>query len=784
MGSPSQALAALLRLCLVLALGLGTVRAQLEVWKLPPRGAAEYERRTSQWTVAAPAEDPKAGRRVLVRPGDAGADSWRFRQTARAGDDAFETLEFDDSAWLSGATPFGDRTQRSAWPGDRPFLEARLRFALPRRLPKSLVLQIDHDDRAQVWINGVLAYESDQYRLGVHAEVLPAAIDTLRTGENLIAVRIHNTGGASYFDCGLTGFDRAFKDREQALRLTRELDAAARRVRDGVFPGFRAGPFVCEGQLAPDRRRLASPGIDFRDLPAYLAFDLSLATNAGGFAGEARRVYRLGDVSWRGKASPPDATGLQRIEVDVQCAEPAARDDDKRFVERYVRTGDVWTHRFEGRIVIERRFDPERGAVGRFTSRIEGRMAALRGDDANRAAEFVLVEDWNLVRVRSNRDVDFEAQVAAAIRRGGEKLRAELGDLDRPPLRNQPDDAHTYNSGRLALALLAMIHADLPRNDPVLVRGMDELRRRRFNDTYSTAHAIMALEAWYAPRGELEELRSGSIDRPRVRQLNDADRQLMAAWVEILMRNVDTRVDRGYLMRWNYTGEGRYDHSVNQYGLLGLYSARLCGIEVPATVWTSAANHLIADQEKPRAELKLELTTYQQLEKLRAGGTSTGARGTNPAGWSYQSPKSESVPNPIYGSMTCAGIAGLTICLAGMRDAGLDRMDLEAAGERAVRRGFAWLAENFTVHSNADRVHQPYYWVYYYLYGLERACELSRVALINGRDWYYEGALTLLALQQGDGGWPGDHHPDEVTERTAMAVLFLKKSSTPVYTQK
>ena len=86
----------------------GQVRAQLEVWKLPPRGAAEYERRTSQWTVAAPAEDPKAGRRVLVRPGDAGADSWRFRQTARAGSDAFETLEFDDSAWLSGSTPFGD----------------------------------------------------------------------------------------------------------------------------------------------------------------------------------------------------------------------------------------------------------------------------------------------------------------------------------------------------------------------------------------------------------------------------------------------------------------------------------------------------------------------------------------------------------------------------------------------------------------------------------------------------------------------------------------------------
>ena len=99
-------------------------------------------------------------------------------------------------------------------------------------------------------------------------------------------------------------------------------------------------------------------------------------------------------------------------------------------------------------------------------------------------------------------------------------------------------------------------------------------------------------------------------------------------------------------------------------------------------------------------------------------------------------------------------------------------------------QGFAWLAENFSLHSNASRVHQPYYWVYYYLYGLERACELSGVALLHGRDWYYEGALTLLELQQDDGGWPDDLHPDEIMERTAMAVLFLKKSAMPVYTSK
>lgn len=769
---------------LVATLSLVGLRAQIDTWKIPPRGAAEYERRTLQWTASTPSEDARAGRRVIVRSGDAGGEPWRFRQLGLANDDGFERPDYDDAAWLTGSTPYGDRSQRTAWPADRAFLEARLRFSLPRRLPKTLIVSIDHDDRAKVWINGVLAYTSDEFRLHVHAPASQEAVAALRTGENVVTVRIHNTGGASFFDLALTGWDRAFKDAEQAVRLTRELDAAAMRVRNDMFPGFRAGPFVCEGQLDAERRRLARPGIDFRDLPSVIGFDLAFVASSGAFAGEAKRVYRMGDVAWRGKALPADATGVQRLEIDVQCAPPAPRDEDKRYVERFVRTGDVWTHRFEGRFVIERRFDPARGALSSMRTRIEGSMARVAGDDAARPAEFVLVEDWDLLGIRASRDVAFGEQVRKAIDRGAAKLKAEIADLNRPPLRNEPDAEHTYNSGRLALALLAMIHADLPRDDPVLVRGMEDLRRRRFNDTYSTAHAIMALEAWYAPRGELEELRSGSIDRPRQRQLSDADKQVMAGWVEILMRNVDTRVDRGYLMRWNYTGGGRYDHSVNQYGLLGLHSAMLCGVEVPSIVWTSAANHLIADQEKPRAPIDLELTTYQQLERLRAGGTSAGPRATNVAGWSYQSPKSESVPNPIYGSMTCASIAGLTICLAGMRDSGVSRIDLEAAGDRAVRRGFAWLADTFTVHSNADRVHQPYFWVYYYLYGLERACELSRIALINGRDWYFEGALTLIALQEADGGWPGDHYPGEVMERTAMAVLFLKKSSAPVYTQK
>ena len=762
----------------------GTATAQVDSWQIPERGAVEYTRSTEQWSVSPQTDDARAGRRLLVRRGEQGGAVWQFRVGGAPGADGFERREFDASSWFQGHSPFGDHDQRSTWPADRPFLEARFTFGLPRRMPKAVVLCIDHDDTAVVWINGIPAYSGARFARGVYAPINEQALDALEPGPNLVAVRVQNTGGASYFDLAMTGYDRSFRDVEQPVRLTKALDDAAARIRNGLFPAFRAGPILCDGQLTRDRRQLTAPGIDFRDLPAFLGFDLERVDASGSTSGQAPRVYRFGDVIWRGKALPVDTSGLQRLEFDVKTGEPGYGRDDKRFVERYVRTANVYTHTFEGRFVIERRFDPERGVVTWMRTRIEGDVSALRGEDSGRASEFVLVEEWILKRVRKNRDGAFQDEVAAAIANGAKKLKAEIANPNKNVLKNERSGKNTYNSGRLALALLAIIHAGTPHDDPILVRGMHELRNRRFNDTYSTAHAIMAMEAWYSPRGEREELRAGLIDRPRQRQPSQTDKKLMEEWVATLLSNLDTRVDRGYLLRFNYTGAARYDHSVNQYGLLGLYSAMLCGVEVPATVWTSAANHLIADQEPSSHDIRLELTNYIQLERMRTGGTTTGPRIAGVAGWGYQAPKSQSVPNPIYGSMTCAGISGLTICLAGMRDAGLKRADLETSGERAIQRGFAWLADNFTLHSNPQRVHQPYHWVYYYLYGLERSCELSSIALINGRDWYWEGALTLLALQQDDGGWPDDHRSDEIMERTAMAVLFLKKSSAPVYTQR
>ena len=52
---------------------------------------------------------------------------------------------------------------------------------------------------------------------------------------------------------------------------------------------------------------------------------------------------------------------------------------------------------------------------------------------------------------------------------------------------------------------------------------------------------------------------------------------------------------------------------------------------------------------------------------------------------------------------------------------------------------------NFTVEGNPKRKKS---WHYYYLYGLERACELNGVGRINEIHWYFQGASLILDQQR------------------------------------
>lgn len=767
--------------------------AQQPAWDIPHRGAHVFERTTQQFDVAPPAS--KLRPVPLVGGGRAAEPQrWRYFAAPQKGVPAgFEQPGFADAAWPVGQGGFGTEVgsnpnQRTRWASEALCLRATVE--LGNQKPKALWFDIDHDDGVRVWLNGKLIVADDGYGTGRTYVVSGAALDAWQRGENLLAVQCINTGGAQYLDVAAAALPslppgtRRGDDVQQAVREERE---AAQKVRRELFPDLRPPPMLLQGELDDAGRAVRIAPGDLRELGWWVATDLGYGPSAASVQAEVPRVLRLGDLRLRGRASAADADGWQTIEVSVKnTKDPEPGRDGKRYVERFVRP-HVW-YGFDGTLTVRRQLAvTAAGArVVAFETQLDGTV--LRGKDWKEpVATLRQAERWRLVATHKNQDAAFRALVAKAIEKGSARLREQLKDLGSNTIRpDDPKGDRSYNSGRLAIGLLALLKAELPHDDDVVRKGLDELRRRHLVDTYSLGIAITAIEALYAPASEIIRLRDGTLDRPQPRQPSDADRALLREWVAQLLRNVDSSVDPAYLLRFNYVPERRYDHSVNQYGLLGLYAAHLCGIEISPQTWEAAGNHLLAAQAEEGPKVALELVDYRTYARQQADPTATftAARMNARAnGWSYQAPKDNGENTPTWGSMTCAGITGLTICEAGIADhPEVRRNKLQSDLDRARRDGFAWLAEYMTVRHHPGAIERQHSWYYYYLYGLERAALLSGIALIGDRDWYFEGAMALVYTQRDDGNWPGDFDSGDEVERNAMAILFLKQSTRPVLT--
>ncbi len=780
--------------CLAMAIATLAVSAGLAQgpsWQVPPRGAVVYTRTTERFAV----DPPPARLRLqwLVAGGEAGGHEWRyFSCPAGRAPASWEQPGFADDQWLLGRGAFGPDAgtqgeQRTRWAND--VLLLRSAIDLGRKKAKALVFRIHHDDGVQVFGNGKLLLENNSYGRDRYYVVGGDTLDSLTAGNNLFAVRCVNTGGAQYLDVAMAVLSslppgiKTADDLQAAFQAERQ---AADRVRGDLFGGFRPAGLVLHGELDETRQRSVVPPGDLREIPFWVACDLQRAILGGSYAADVARVYRLGDFQLRGKIGAIDATGWQELDVTVKTgADLASGSDSKRFVSMFVRPHVIYG--FDGRLRIRRRLQlvDDQARIAECTCTFDGTF--LHGKDwKDPIAELHQVETFRFADVRDNQDAKFRGMVATAIDRGTGYLKQRLGDLKVPLLRTEGDEAQrSYHSGRLALGLLAMIKGGVPKDDPVLTRVLDELRQRPLIDTYSLGNALMVLEAYYAPASEFADIKQGRLDRAQQRVVPASDKALMQRWTTQLLDNVDTRVDSGYLLRFNYVRGDRFDHSVNQYGLLGLYSAHLCGIEVSPTLWEGAANHLVAAQCAPGQPMTLDLIDFRTLARIESDPQQkrTGTLlPTKPAGWSYEEPKSGGENSASWGSMTCAGITGLAIAQAALRDGGVKRFKLQNDADAARTAGFGWLAQHFTARCHPGSIFRQQQWVYYYLYGLERAALLSNVALIQGRDWYFEGAMVLTLAQEDDGSWPAELHPDQDIERAAMAVLFLKKGTVPVLT--
>jgi Domain of unknown function (DUF4159) len=286
--------------------------------------------------------------------------------------------------------------------------------------------------------------------------------------------------------------------------------------------------------------------------------------------------------------------------------------------------------------------------------------------------------------------------------------------------------------GGTALALLALLVAGEKPDSPTVQRGLEFLRGVPPSHTYTVGLQTMV----FAEAGNPKDLLT-------------------------IQKNVDWLIagairKDGKITGWYYTPAGkRGDNSNTQYALLGLYAGKQAGAKIKREVWE-------------------EIQAYYRSTQLKDGG------------WCYVNGQQE----PTL-TMTTAGLCGLL--MAGMEaDAGRqlrpDGSDPQCGIYPAndnLARATASVADGFKIR---DYTH----YVYYNLYGLERAGRLSGQRFFGDHDWYREGCEDLTnpnspIHQKGDGSFyiRGDTLYDRSPiSCTSFALLFLAKGRTPILVSK
>lgn len=512
---------------------------------------------------------------------------------------------------------------------------------------------------------------------------------------------------------------------------------------------------VLAGELDAGMKSMQAPCSDVRSLLSALCFDLDKAKGGKTKAefdtrGRIAR-FRL-DVVYGALGADGSQTVSATLEPDPKASRAAG---DAPHLPTIV-----------GKIEAKRTIDRERGLVTALQGTAEFRLDYPEHVDGDRKHPLRVVtlkigDAWTLREVASHPTPEWQTRIDDAIRKSINHLRGRLQHrLDNWP---EPggDPYHDISAGELAITLLALVRGGENIRDPMLQRGYDALRRRNIEGTYSLAVAILALEALYTPGGEWLAIREGRISGPLPRNPSPDDQKLLREWVAALLDNVDTNNDLAYLRRWHYGPSKEWDNSNTQYALLGLYGAQLCGIEISPQIWTASAAHWLMIDVRDGDAGQAQIVAHKDVGKRTRA---TGGK-IQPKGWGYR----DAGPT---GSMTTAGISALSLCASALRMQKKGGTKLLNEIDADIRSGLYWLQLNFSARQNPRGGDS---WHLYYLYGLERACELNHVALLGERDWYFEGSVQLLGNQAEDGDFGG-------WVETAFGLLFLKKASLPAIT--
>lgn len=275
--------------------------------------------------------------------------------------------------------------------------------------------------------------------------------------------------------------------------------------------------------------------------------------------------------------------------------------------------------------------------------------------------------------------------------------------------------------GLTAIATYALLAAGESPQDPRIRTAVEWLKKADIKGVYALG---MRLQVWnFLPKNEAR----GFIE-------HDAKLLLLALKGKGDQKgNGDQKGFFDYLV----TPSGRYDHSVSQYGVLGMWAAAEAEqpFEVPEKFWELVEQAWLRDQDKK-------------------------------GGWSYVK-GANSLQNPSTMSMTAAGVASLFITQDYVH--GLEGVSCKGnIHNPGIEAGIKWMGEHF-----AEIGENLYAW-----YGVERIGVASGLKYIGTIDWYREGCNRIVPMSPN---WSAERGP---VPGTSFALLFMVRGRSAVLMNK
>jgi hypothetical protein len=307
--------------------------------------------------------------------------------------------------------------------------------------------------------------------------------------------------------------------------------------------------------------------------------------------------------------------------------------------------------------------------------------------------------------------------------------------------------------GMTALATLALLSSGESPDDPHVKAAVEWLKHAEIRGTYAIG---LRAQVW----GLLPQ--DASVKRAMERDLG------------LLLDGIrhDVKTEKGGDSPANgFFGYGpvpipeeQFDHSVSQFGVLGLWSLAQAGIEVDTKVWRQMDKAWRSQRQRDGAWTYRE-APFDEKED--------GAKGP---------------PSGIGGellSMTAAGVATLFITqdyanVAAHCDGNLRDADVAA--------GMQWVSTHLDEAETGNLWSRQ--WEYYTMFGIARIGLASGFKYIGPTDWFGWGADRLLREQEPTGSW-GSGPYDAIGEgvdagvfNTSFALLFLARGRAPILINK